>query len=150
MEIHWTGPEYTYREKGPEWYWAVIIIATGIIISAILLNNYIFAVFILLATFTLILFASKRPKIIEIKINEQGILCDKYFYPFGSLESFWIEENVAHHKLILKSKKILMPYISLPIPQDVTEDVRVFLRNYLTEQELHEPILHRLMEAIGF
>ena len=150
MEIHWTGPEYIQREKGSEWYSAVTIVAVGIIISAILLSNYIFAVFILLAAFTLILFASKKPKTIEIKINEQGILCDKYFYPFGSLESFWIEENVDHHKIILKSKKILMPYISLPIPSDNVETVREFLRNYLTEQELHEPLLHRLMEYIGF
>jgi len=148
--ISWTGPEYIYREKGPEWYWAVVIINAGIIISAILLNNYIFAVFILLATFTLIIFASKRPKNIEIKINEQGILCDKYFYPWSSLESFWIEENVDHQKIILKSKKILMPYISLPIRQDDILNVREFLRNYLTEEQLHEPILHKLMEIIGF
>ncbi|MEK7552475.1 MAG: DUF5673 domain-containing protein [Patescibacteria group bacterium] len=148
--ISWTGPEYINREKGSEWYLAVVIITAGIIISAILLKNYIFAVFILLAAFTLILFASKKPRIIEIKINEQGILCDKYFYPFSALESFWIEENASHHKLILKSKKILMPYISLPIQPDEIEIVQEFLRNYLTEEQLHEPILHRLMEYVGF
>jgi len=150
MEIHWTGPEYIHREKGTEWYSAVAIVSLGIIVSAILLENYIFAVFVLFATFTLVLFASKKPRTIEVKINDQGILCDKYFYPFSVIESFWVEENVVHQKLILKSKKILMPYISLPIPQDKTPETREFLRNYLTEQELHEPILHRLMETIGF
>jgi len=150
MEIHWTGPEYIHKEKGSEWYLAVIIVALGVIISAILLKNYIFSVFILVATFTLILFASKKPKTIKIEVNEQGVLCDKYFYPWSSLESFWIEENVDHQKIILKSKKILMPYISLPIHQDDILNVREFLRNYLTEEQLHEPILHKLMEIIGF
>lgn len=148
--ISWIGPEYIQKEKGSEWYSAVTIVAVGIIISAILLNNYIFAVFILLAAFTLILFASKKPKNLEVKINEQGILFDKYFYPWNVLESFWIEENATHFKLILKSKKILMPYITVPISQDKIPETQEFLRNYLTEEQLHEPVLHRLMEYIGF
>ena len=35
----WEGTEYSFEEKGPDWYWAVGIIAVAAIIACILFNN---------------------------------------------------------------------------------------------------------------
>ena len=43
-----------------------------------------------------------------------------------------------------------MPLISIPIEHDQVEPVRTFLKPLLTEEELEEPLLHKLIEHFGF
>lgn len=147
-KISWHGPEYFHREKNGDWYWAVGIISAALVVVAILIENYIFAVFIALASFTLIIFASKKPKMVEISINEEGIIFEKYFYPFESIESFWI--NADLNQIIIKTKKLLMPLIVLPLENTDPEIIREALGLYLDEEELNEPFFQKVLEVLGF
>jgi len=147
-KISWQGPEYFYREKSGDWYWAVGIISASIAVAAILIENYIFAIFIALASFTLILFSSKKPKMVEIGINKDGIFFEKYFYPFDSIESFWVNTDLK--KIIIKTKKFLMPLIVLPLEETDPEMIREVLGSYLNEEELNEPLFQKILEFLGF
>jgi len=147
-KISWYGPEYFHKEKGGDWYWAVGIISSALVTVAILIENYIFALFIALASFTLMLFASRKPKMVEISINEKGVSFEKYFYPFDSIESFWINADLKH--ILIKSKKLLMPLIVLPLEENDPEMIREELGLYLDEEELNEPFFQKILEVLGF
>ena len=53
-------------------------------------------------------------------------------------------------KIILKSKKAIMPYIVIPVHDESVDEVAAVLREFLEEKELAEPASHKVMEYLGF
>ena len=58
--------------------------------------------------------------------------------------------NENEPKMILRSKKKILPLIVFPIEGMHHLDVRDFLLKYLPEVEMHEPVSHKIMEVLGF
>lgn len=152
FSIQWQAHEYEYIEKDTNWFWAVGIITAALALVAILVGNILFALVILLAGFTLSLHAARKPDIVNFEINPKGVKVDATLYPFSTLESFWVDElNEINPKIIFKSEKPFMPVIILPMPAETDpEDIREYLRYYLEEEEMYEPLSHKLMEYLGF
>lgn len=147
--IHWSAPEYAMKEKSADWFWALGIIAISLAIIALLFHDALFAIFILLGAGTLALYAFKEPRVVSFTINDRGILIDAILYPYSTLESFGIDE-IGAPKLLVKSKKITMPFIVIPLEEDLVERTRDYLLDYLDEQEHLESFSHKLMEYLGF
>lgn len=148
--ITWQAPEYYHRDKSADWYWAVGIIALSAAGTAIILDNVIFGLVIIIATFSLMMYASRRPATIDIEINERGVKTGKMYYPYSNLESFWVEENHSYPKILLKSKNVIVPHIVIHIEDEDPNEIRDFLREHLTEEEQSESLIHAIMEYLGF
>ena len=149
--ISWSAPEYKRKEKTADWYWAVILISFAIVVTSIITHNILFAILIVISTAILMSFSITAPKIIQININQKGVAIEKEMYPFATLESFWVEsQDEENLKIILKSKKLIMPLITIPLEEHRHLDVREFLLQYLPEVEMHEPLSQKLMEKLGF
>ena len=149
-KLTWQAPEYLYRQKTADWYWIVAIVTISISLIAIILNNIIFAILIIVSSFTLSLFASRHPKIINVEVDENGVTVDKTRYSYANLDSFWVETGQAHPKVLLKAKKILMPYIVILINDIEPEEVKLVLFKHLQEEEHTEPLLEKFLIYFGF
>ena len=149
-KISWQTQEYLHREKTADWYWIVGIITVSIALISIILSNIIFAILIIVSSFTLSLFASKKPETVEVEINLSGVTFGKTHYPYANLDSFWIERREHTPKIILKSKKMLMPFIIIFIEDVPEEKVREILLQHLPEEEHIEPFLEKLLIYFGF
>ncbi len=150
-KISWQALEYKQKEKTVDWYWAVGIISLAIIIIAVYTHNILFAVLVLISTAILLSFSINKPKVIDVSINQKGISMGRDMYPFATLESFWVESMPGgDEKILLKSSKVLMPLITIPLEEHHHLDVREFLLQYLKEEEMHEPFSNKLMEKLGF
>ncbi len=149
-ELHWEAHTRQPRKRSPDWYWAVAIIALSIIITSIILDNILFAVFILISTITLSLGNRIKPPLIAFRLTERGIREGRIAYPWNVLESFWVEEEYGEPRIIVKSQKMLSPYLIIPLADTNPETVRKFLLQYLPEEELHEPLSRKIMEYLGF
>ncbi|MEK7184942.1 MAG: DUF5673 domain-containing protein [Patescibacteria group bacterium] len=148
--ISWETPEHSHVEKNNDWYWAVSIITITAAALAFIFNNFIFGIFILVASFSLVVHSSKKPKIIRCEINDRGIVIDSILYPFLTLESFWIDAHIRPAKIIIKSNKTFMPYITIQIEEVDPEEVRDILLNYIAETIHIEPISQKILERFGF
>ncbi len=150
--LRWKAHEYDHYERTTDWYWAVAIITFSIIILSILFSDYLFAIVTLIGVFTLVLFTYRPPKLISYELNRKGVLIEKTLYPYVGLESFWIADHheFVEPKLIIKSTKVVMPYIIIPLIDVDPEDVHDILRTVIAEEEHHEPLAHKLMEYLGF
>lgn len=150
--LSWETIEYLHQEKTSDWYWIVGIIATSIAIIAIIMNNVIFAILIIISTFTLMLFASRKPSVVEVYIDDMGIRVGRTMYPFRHLDSFWVETRENNDRILLKSKKVLMPLIIIFIEESQVHpyDVRSALMKHLPEEEHAEPFLEKLLVYLGF
>ena len=149
--ISWQGYEYDHHEKSSDWFWALGIIALSSAVTAVIFKNILFALLIIIGAFVVALFAARRPHMVHFEINKRGVGIDDRLYPFKTLESFWIEEDEhEHHVLILKSQRVVMPYIVIPLHDEHMEDARNILLTKLTEEELREPVSHKILEFFGF
>lgn len=148
--LEWNTYERLPRKRSPDWYWAVAIIALSFIITSVILDNLLFALFILISTVALFLGSRREPPFLSIRLTDRGIREGKTLYPWSALESFWVEEEYGAPKLIVKSNAMLSPYLIIPLAETNPESVREFLRQYLTEEEHHEPLSRKIMEFLGF
>ena len=148
--ISWDTPEHHHTEKNNDWYWAVGIITLTAAALAFIFGDVIFGILIIVGVFALLVHASRTPRIIHIEINDRGIIIDNILYPFLTLESFWIDAHEQPSKIILKSAKIFMPYITVQIADADKEKIREILLNYIAETEHQEPVSQKILERLGF
>jgi hypothetical protein len=146
----WNTLEYKEKNRSVDWYWAVGIITIAIVVIAIFLQNFLFAVLILISVGTLMMFAIRSPKVMECTVNERGIILEKYLHPYSELEAFWISNSESEPKLILKSKKQIMPLTIISIEEVDPSELRVYMLNFLDEKEMEEPLPHKIMDFLGF
>ncbi len=146
--LTWKVYEYAHREKDKDWYWIVGISAFTIAVIALLLSNYLFVLIILLSTFSIMLFASRPPMILDVILNQKGITIHKHHFPFRYLECFHIEETENGNTLLLKSKKFFTPLISISLDGVDTEEVRKIFSKEVEEKFLEESAIQRVLEEL--
>jgi hypothetical protein len=148
--ISWNAPEHFYVEKKPDWYWSVGIITLAIAAVAFIFGSVITGIFILVAAGALVIHAAQAPRIIYHEINDRGLVMHDTLYPFLTIDSFWIPHDDFPPKIILKSRKLFMPYIVIYIDEVDPEAIREIMLRYVAETEHHEPLLKKVLEKFGF
>jgi len=149
--IRWQGYEYEHRERGRDWFWALGIVGITGAITALLLENILFAIIILIATGIVALFALRHPNVAHFEISERGIAVNNSLLLYHTLDSFWVEDRYenAPAKLLIKSQKIFMPFIVITLHEELyPDDIRDFLLEHLDEEEHLEPFTERIMNML--
>lgn len=149
-KISWYSHEYIYKEKTSDWYWIVGIVTVSIAIIAIILANFIFAILIIISSFTLSLFAARKPELIEVSIDNLGVNVGKTRYSYREIESFWIEVEDNHPRILLKSHRFFMPFIVILIGKEDYQMIHEALSKKLKEVHHTEPLLEKLLIYLGF
>ena len=151
FRIEWEAHEYEHKERSQDWFWAVGIVSVRIATAAVIFGNIIFGVLVLVGAFTLLLFASRPPSIIHASIDEKGVTKGTIRYPYQTLESFWIDTEHPHKKIILRSHKLLMPLIVVPLGEEVDiEQLHEKLSLFLSVEFHSLPFVERVLEYLGF
>ncbi len=149
--IYWEAPEHTHIEKTGDWYWILGIIALSGAIASMIFSNVLFGVVIILGALTMVVVSYRHPRVIPFEVSARGIRIKDSLYPYSTLESFYIdEENLGGPQLIVKSKKLFMQLLFVPIPEEYIDEIEEVIAPRLREEHLEEPLAHRLMEYFGF
>ncbi|HVT75162.1 MAG TPA: hypothetical protein VHD69_01945 [Candidatus Paceibacterota bacterium] len=149
-EFKWQTLEYVYKEKNSDWYWIVGIVSVAIAVVAIIFGDTLFGIVVAIGAFSLSMLASREPRTISVEVNDKGIRIDRALYPYLSLDSFMVDEDHHHGpRLLLKSKKVIMPLIIVPVQED-PDALRTFLAGRLKQEVFDQGILHAVFERIGF
>ena len=146
--IEWETLEHPIKERGSDWFISVIIVAFAAAVSAVVLQNYMFGVLLIIGTCALLLHAAKIPKKIDVRIYEKGILVDTMLYPFESLRSFYVNEHEG--RLFLRTKKLFLPVLILHLEDTDFDEVMSALINKIPEEEIEESFWEKLVEHLGF
>ncbi|MBX4181620.1 hypothetical protein KW807_02035, partial [Candidatus Parcubacteria bacterium] len=109
FKLEWDAHEYEHKERTQDWFWAVGILSVAIAVVSIILGNTIFGILVLISAFSLALFINRPPETLHVVVDEHGITRGKVHYPYETLESYWIDVEHPHNKILVKSQKLLMP-----------------------------------------
>ena len=144
----WNTMEYVPQKKSVDWYWAIGIIAVSATVASLIYNNFLFAVFVIVGTASLILFQIRKPRQIHVALFPQGIKIDSYLYPYDSMKSFWIEDS--HPRLHLASTRFISPAIIIPLEEANLNQVHNILSDNLEEKEVKPTLMNALVDRLGF
>lgn len=151
QDLEWEALEYHHIEKTSDWYWGLGLLAVAGIGVTIFFGNILFAAVILLGAGALALFGTRPPHMMHFAITDRGVSIGKNLYPYGTLDSFWvIDDPHTHPQLLVKSKKLLMPLIVIPIATVNPSDIRERLLDSLPEEEHHEPLSEKLLQIFHY
>jgi len=151
FKIEWDAHEYEHKERGSDWFWAVGILSVSVAVASVIFGNIIFAILVLISVFALSLFINRPPDTLRVVVDEKGITRGRVRYPYQTLRSFWIDTEHSHKKIILRSEKLLMPLIIVPLGNEVdVEQLHENLSRFLPEEFHSLPFVERILEYLGF
>lgn len=154
--IKWQAPTHEHREHSTDWYWAVSIITISLAIAFFIAGNMLLSIILIVGISTLLVHSKNPQHIVDYEISHRGIRSGKTLYEWASLDSFWILEaettkrNPTSAKVLIISKKPLMPHIVILLNQDLVADIHEVLLSMLPEEHQIEPLPDRLMRFLGF
>ena len=149
--ITWTASEFIQHQKGPIWY-AVLIIGSIIFSFLVWLvtKDLITASAIIIAMIMLAIWASKKPRDLEYRIDREGLHINNKILSFNDFKSFAVDHNGAFSSLVffpLKRFSLLVTAYYDPADEQKILDI---LSMYLPKQDKKRDYIDELMWKIRF
>lgn len=143
----WSFKEYEKHVRSTRWYWLMSIIGLAMLIFAILSQNYLFAIIIVL--FSIIIFLQDKNDPIEIPfaIAETGIIIGNKYYRFSELKDFWVIYNPPEVKVLYFGlKEVFKHRLHIPLGDIDPRPIHEYISRFVTEnlEEEDEPFSDKM------
>ena len=149
MEIKWKTYNHIHHPYGDllwHLFWGMVVGAT--LIWAIL--SYDFWLLIISFIALIFFFHPKfyEPKLMEIKITEEGVFINKKFYPWKKFYGFEIFSN-SYRKFVFLLPNNFSFGLHFPLEEFFVseEEVRNFIKQFLEEYQGKVPVLDKLYRS---
>ncbi|HSX05968.1 MAG TPA: hypothetical protein VLF69_05850 [Candidatus Saccharimonadales bacterium] len=150
-DISWTAAEFVEHHKTVGWYVALAFGGSMFAALIYLLTKDKFSVVvILLVTFGLGLYATRRPKTQEYRVSRNGIQIGSKRYDFRDFKTFSIAQEDTIVSIVFMPLKRFMPPLTVYVVPDVQEPVINFLSSFLPFEHLKFNATDSLMRRLHF
>ncbi|MEK7459652.1 MAG: hypothetical protein AAB636_01140 [Patescibacteria group bacterium] len=157
QKLEWSALEYEEKEQTIDWFWALGIIIIASAVTSIIFENYFFAILIVLGGILLAVFTIKKPEMVSYELNDKGLKIKNRLFPYENIKSFWVQigsqkENENNNSLLfIKSERLFMPVITIPIEDKLAYNIREIMLSYnISEEEMKEHPGIKILETLGF
>lgn len=148
--LRWSAYEHEHIERGSDWFWALAIATISISIVSILFHDFLFALVIIIAAFTIAILAVHPPELVDFEVSDRGIRVDGRLHRYGEITGFWVEDEEDDRSLLLiNTVKLMHPHITIPIEHIDPHTVRLYLKQHIAEVPMKEPVAHKILEFFG-
>ena len=149
--MEWQAPEFQYFSKSKVWFTVLFFIAAAIEIYFIVYGDFFAFATFLLVFFVVFLYAVKKPRLLRLKIDNQGVYIDGKLYSFDGIKSFWLFYDPPETKeIFFKRSGTMYTDLALPLGNQDPVIMRDFLKKYLPEVKKEESLFEALMKKIRF
>ncbi len=140
--LSWSAPDFIEYNSSEKIFRISAIVFAVSAIASFWFKNYLFGLILAFALLGLYIRYRRKPRNLKIFLTGQGFLIDSSLYEFQELESFWIDYRPPQIKeLILRTKKIIEPKLSLLLENIDPVQLRQELMKYLPEKEEKDNLL---------
>ncbi|MFH1979024.1 MAG: hypothetical protein ABII97_01400 [Patescibacteria group bacterium] len=149
--LKWTTYEHDHVPKDANWFWLVGSGTIFLVLTAILLQNFLFGVLSVVAAVSVILVGTKNPRRVTFSLEVKGIKVGREFFPYDEINTFWIHYDPPHKKeLVINPQKKLGRNIKIPLGDTDPNEARDFLKKVLKEERQEEPLTEIVANWLGF
>ncbi len=153
IAFSWSCPEFQKHPKGTFWYLISAVIFLLAVGWAILVANYLFAVFLILFYALILLYEFRGSKIVKCVLTPDGVEFGGYFYPYQDFKSFFIiyREN-GTKKLYFNFRNPLRGRLAILLESQNPLSIRDFLNDFLKEDldQEAEPLFDQIGRWLKF
>lgn len=150
-DISWTASEFIAHHKGPGWYSLMALIAVVLMVLVYVITRDLIseAVIVLL----IILFAasaSRKPRVLQYRLDRRGLTIGDRFYPYAMFKSFSLVQEGAFTSIsLLPLKRLMLPINIYYEPKDESRIIEV-ISAYLPFERRNKDALDRFAHLIRF
>lgn len=151
--LKWTFSEFVKYNRGISWYFFAFLIFFLLFIHSVGSDNFLFAVIVIMVIFITINSHKKDPIKMNFLISDRGVSVGKNFYPYSTLNKFWIVYNEDSVKNVyFEINNMLRTHIVVPIDRYSDKEISDVLSKYLKEDKDHdgEPISEAIARMLKF
>ncbi len=154
-QISWSAPEFHYYEKGPRWYWGLAGVATAIVVIALFQQNFLFALFAVVAAILTSIWGARTPRTITFTLTDKGLdMSGRKFYSYDDFSGFsvipLIAEDEALAEIVLRGKGFTGSWVRIIVPREQLPEVHAALESKLSELEHQESIAEHVARILRF
>lgn len=133
--IAWEFPEYTKYFRGRLWYAVAIIIVAALVLYAVISDNYLFLLLIIIFIGIYALEHRRSPRKLTAQLTEDGLVIGKdTFYEWAIIKYFWIIYEPPEVKNVyFDFKSGIRPSISISLENQNPLKIRQILLEYIEE-----------------
>jgi hypothetical protein len=146
----WTTLEYEYTPRSRDWYIALIVIGLSLGITAIILHNILFGIFIILSAGMILYLGHRKPSEVSCTIDENNLTLHQEIIPLKKIKAFTFRGTSPHRKLLLSIDRTFIPFVTIPLEHDSHEqEIDAILSKKCTRDDaLEEPFITQFAEKI--
>ena len=134
--LTWHAPEFLNHPRGLWWWVVVSALTLAIVIYSVLTNSATTAIVFLLLAGVYFLTHSQSPRIIDITVTELGIWVHRTFYPYNTIQGFWLVYNPPFvTTLNLQTTKKSFSHLVLQLNEQDPVEVQAVLSRKIPEIE---------------
>ncbi len=140
---NWEFPEYHKHDRSRTWYIIAAVIILALVVYALLTQNFLFALMVVIFSVIILLNHARNPQMMEFRVTDKGLAVNERLYPYEELQSFWIiNEPPAIKNLYFSFEKSVRPALAVYLADQDPEEVRMTLSDYLPEdtEKKDEPL----------
>ena len=146
--INWSFPELEKPERSKRWYIWTTLIGLLLLVFAVVSQNFLFGLIIILVAIILFAYHHKEIENVEFAILDDGIIVGEKFFRFSEIKNFWIIYEPPYVKnLYFEFKSSIKPRLTIPLNDINPVKVREILLEFLEEDISKET--EPLSESIG-
>lgn len=149
--LAWEAPEYEHRPKTLAWY-----VAFGVCVALLLFTAFLMRSFLTGAVFGLLgllvyLFSERLPRTVRFALSHDALIINERRYLLRDLDAFSVVDSLSGLLLLVRSRRVAMPLLHLPLAGQNPDSVRNAFRRILTEDpDLRESLADVLAHRLGF
>ncbi|MBL8160163.1 hypothetical protein JNJ66_06950 [Candidatus Saccharibacteria bacterium] len=146
----WDAEEYAYHSKGPAWFMVLGAVTLVLTIGAVVLQQYLFAVLLVIMGVTLGFFAAHPPRRISYRLTPTTVQVGDKLFDLHRYRSFGILPDEDMYLAIFRPVKKVAPGISIRFSDAEGEQIVDILGSVLPMEEFHEDLIDRIMRRLRF
>ncbi len=148
--ISWEAPEHEHHERDVFWYFFMAIAATLLVLLALWQRNFLFVVFIIIASATLLAWSKRAPRVHHVSIDETVLTIGNFApHVLDSFTGFMIaharQESPEWGKLLLQSKHKLRTHLTILVPRGKLAQVSERLLRQIPQLEYEESAMDAII-----
>lgn len=149
--VSWSASEFIAYHKNAGWYLLALLVVAVIAGGVFLITGDVISVVsIVVLGILFLVFASRKPRVLQYSVDDKGVTVGQKLYAFKELRSFAVIDEGAMHSISLYPLKRFMPPVSIYYePQDEASIVDL-LGNFLPKEDKNQDMVDRLMHKIRF
>lgn len=150
--ISWSASEFIAYHKSSGWYIKVLLVLGVIAGAAYLLTggDWISTISILIIGILFVVFAGRKPRVLDYGIDSDGIHIGGKLYSFTTLRSFAVIDEGSLHSIALLPSQRFMPSVSMYFEPQDEDQIVAALGSYLPMEDRKQDMIDRFMHKIRF